>query len=320
MSDFYIFIDFFAVWYYNYGTFKKEVYMTENFFKADISDIRLSAGIFDEAFSMKADSNYKWSLAKLKEIHQHSTYEIFFVIDGALSIVTENDTLVCRRSVAIIPPFINHYTVPDGLDGHCMYFTLERLPRSESGIFDLVCNAIKDNVTLLPITDDESFYITHIAQAISGRLFRDSTEHFVPLLFGEIFRRLLPENTPIGEKMQKSGKYINTIDTYICAHYCENITLADIAAELYLCEKQISRIIRKEYGCSLSDIVNRRRLAAASMLLKYTTMPISEVAANVGYDYENYFFTLFKKTYGTTPLKYRENAAKGGMLLSSHKE
>ena len=288
--------------------------MTENFFRADISDIRLSAGIFNEAFSMKADGDYKWSLAKLKEIHRHSTYEIFFVVDGALSIVTENDTLVCRRSVAMIPPFVNHYTVPDGLNGHCMYFTLERLSRSDGGIFDLVNNAIKDKVTVLPITDDEQFYVTHMAQAISGKLPRDSTEHFIPLLFGELFRRLLPENTPLGEKTQKSGKYINAIYTYICAHYCENITLSDIASELYLCEKQISRIIRKEYGCSLSEIVNRQRLAAASMLLKYTTMPISEVAANVGYGYENYFFTLFRKTYGMTPLKYRENATKDGML------
>ena len=288
--------------------------MTEKFFKADISDIRLSAGIFDEAFSMRADGDYKWSLAKLKEIHQHSTYEIFFVVDGALSIVTENDTLVCRRSVVMIPPFVNHYTVPDGLDGHCMYFTLEHVPHSGGGIFDLVNDAIKDRVTVLPITDDECFYVTHIAQTISGKLPRDSTEHFIPLLFGEIFRRLLPANTPLEGKAQKSGKYINTIDTYICAHYCENITLSDIASELYLCEKQISRIIRKEYGCSLSEIVNRRRLAAASMLLKYTNMPISEVAANVGYDYGNYFFTLFRKNYGVTPLKYRENAAKDGML------
>ncbi len=288
--------------------------MTENFFRADISDIRLSVGIFDEAFSMRSDGDYKWSLAKLKEIHQHSTYEIFFVIDGALSIVTENDTLICRRSVVMIPPFINHYTVPDGLDGHCMYFTIERLPRSDGGVFDLVSNAIKDKVTVLPITDDECFYVTHIAQAISGKLIRDSTEHFIPLLFGELFRRLLPQNTPLSKETQKLRKYINTIDTYICAHYCENITLADIASELYLCEKQISRIIRKEYGCSLSEIVNRRRLAAACMLLKYTNMSVSEIAANVGYDYENYFFTLFRKTYGVTPLKYRENAAKDGML------
>lgn len=287
--------------------------MTENFFKTDISDLRVSAGIFDEAFSMKNNCDCKWSLAKLKEIHQHSTYEIFFVVGGALSIVREDETLVCRNSVVIIPPFVNHYTVPDGIDGYCMYFTVEHLQKTDGGIFSLINDAIKDKVTVLEITEDEKFYVTHIASTISGKLPRDSAAHLVALLYGELFCRLLPENTALGENTKKSGKYINTIDTYIAAHYCENITLSDIAGELYLCEKQISRIIRKEYGCSLSEVVNRRRLTAACMLLKYTTMPISEIAANVGYEYENYFFTVFKKTFGITPLKYRENIV-GGKL------
>ena len=43
------------------------------------------------------------------------------------------------------------------------------------------------------------------------------------------------------------------------------------------------------------------------MLLKYTSMPISEISATVGYSHENYFFTMFRKEYGVTPKKYRED-------------
>ena len=31
-----------------------------------------------------------------------------------------------------------------------------------------------------------------------------------------------------------------------------------------------------------------------------------DIASMVGYEYENYFFTLFKQKYGVSPLKYRE--------------
>ena len=56
------------------------------------------------------------------------------------------------------------------------------------------------------------------------------------------------------------------------------------------------------------ELVNRKRLAVACMLLKYTNLPISEISANVGYGHENYFFTLFRRTYGVSPRAYRKEA------------
>jgi AraC-like DNA-binding protein len=37
-------------------------------------------------------------------------------------------------------------------------------------------------------------------------------------------------------------------------------------------------------------------------------MPISEAAYGCGYSDPNYFSRVFKKTYGQTPAKFRENA------------
>ena len=280
--------------------------MAENLFKTEIEDIRLSAVLFDEAYSMKGGADPKWALSQLKDVHQHSTYEIFFIIDGCLSIITESDTVNCENAVAIIPPFVNHYTVAKNINGHCMYFSADRSAKHEGELFDTLEKGISEKVTVIPLTDDEKFYARHIEDALNGKLHPDGIPHLIFLLFSEIFSRFSEKNTVAPQSTGKQGKYITTIDVYIAAHYCENITLADLAAELYLCEKQISRIIRKGYGCSLSEVVNRRRLAVASMLLRYTNMPIKEIASNVGYEYENYFFTLFKKEYGTTPMQYRE--------------
>ncbi len=281
--------------------------MAEILLRAQIDDVRISAVIFDEAFCMKQEGDPKWALANLKAVHQHSTYEIFFVANGCLSIVTENETLNCEHSVVIIPPLVNHYTVAQELEGNCMYFTVERVAKKQGELYDGIKAQISEKVTVIPLTDDEKFYVNHIAAAIGGEMSRDSTQPLVSLLFSEIFLRISPQNAQKSISQSKRGKYINTIDIYLAEHYCENITLSDLASELYLCEKQISRIIKNGYGCSLSELVNRRRLAAACMLLKYTTMPVGEIAANVGYEYENYFFTVFKKMYGMTPMEFRES-------------
>ena len=286
--------------------------MAEIFLKSEIDDIRLSAVIFEEAFAMKQWGDQQWSLSNLKSLHQHSTYEIFFVSEGSLSIVTENETLNVEQAVAIIPPFLNHYTVAKEPDGASMYFSVDKDEKKQGSLYSNFITRTRENISVIPITEDERFYVGHIADALSGALPRDNIGALVSLLFSEIFLRISPKNTDVSQAEGKLVKHINTIDVYLSTHYSESITLSDLSEELYLCEKQISRIIKKEYGCSLSELVNRRRLAVACMLLKYTNMPVGEIAANVGYEYENYFFTVFRQEYGITPKKYREENAKKG--------
>ena len=42
------------------------------------------------------------------------------------------------------------------------------------------------------------------------------------------------------------------------------------------------------------------------MLLQNTEMQVSDIAAQVGYESEGYFYRLFKNQYGVTPLEYRK--------------
>ena len=80
-----------------------------------------------------------------------------------------------------------------------------------------------------------------------------------------------------------------------------------MAEHVYLSTKQISRIIKKEYGCTLSQLVTDKKLAAAKKLLKDTDMKIGEIALAVNLGAENYFYLLFKKKYNQTPLQYRKS-------------
>ncbi len=275
--------------------------MAENLFFADIGDTRLTAVFFDESLCMRRADDPQWSLVRIKNLHQHSTYEVFF--GARISIVTEERTLDCGNSLIVIPPYMNHYTnVGDGKT-YAMYFDIERNAKRQGILFDVLEKTLSGAITVLPLTEDEKFYISHIASASC-----EDTSHLISLLFSEIFSRLAPKLSDSTARGGKREKYIKKIDSYIADHYGENITLADLSRELYLCEKQISRVIAREYDCSLSELVTRRRLSVSCMLLKYTTMPIGEIARQIGYANENYFFSVFKKEYGTTPKKYRNES------------
>ena len=50
-----------------------------------------------------------------------------------------------------------------------------------------------------------------------------------------------------------------------------------------------------------------RRIGKAQSLLISTDYSITDIAFMVGYHDSNYFINIFKKTVGTSPLKYRKS-------------
>lgn len=283
--------------------------MKEHVIKADFSDVSLTATLYEQSFFMNPETAPMWSLSKLKSFHWHSNYEIFLVSKGSLSVVTDREPLEVESSLLIISPFLEHYTVPRDLEGYAMNFSVEQSKKSSSSMFESLAKWLSDGVTVLPLTDDERFYAEHIARCLAHEAPMEHVEYLVPLLFSEIFHRVKPEKKDQMLDIGKHTKYIDDIDIYISHHYSETIHLSDLADELHLCTRQITRIIRKEYDCSLSELVARRRLSTACMLLKHTELSVNAVAANVGYgDHETYFYSLFKKKYGMTPTQYRAQA------------
>lgn len=103
-----------------------------------------------------------------------------------------------------------------------------------------------------------------------------------------------------------SAEYAFEIEKAISGCINEKITLSDVAAALYLSEKQTSRIIIKNYGKPLSAVIADRRLTAAALLLKNTDKSVSQIAFETGFNTECRFFDLFKRKYGLTPLSYRK--------------
>ena len=101
-------------------------------------------------------------------------------------------------------------------------------------------------------------------------------------------------------------KYIAQIEVIASRIYTEDIKLATIAKELFLSERQVARIIKKAYNCSLSTWIINKKLSVASDLLKNSNKSIAEIIEELNFKTESYFFMLFKQLYGCTPLTYRK--------------
>src|SRR5690606_18678466 len=92
----------------------------------------------------------------------------------------------------------------------------------------------------------------------------------------------------------------------------ENLTNPDFTVEILAKKLNISRVqlYRKSkaiLGLSISDHINEIRLEKAKELLGDISIPISEIAFEVGFSSPGYFSTVFKNKYGVTPNRYRNH-------------
>lgn len=279
--------------------------MKETAIRVEIGNLRLSAVLFDEAFYLHSGEKTAPSPAPS---HRHADFEIFFLLRGSMTVTDARETVKAEENrVLILPPLHNHVTETKVLRGFCFYFQTEKIPRRQGDCYERISEAIRDRIRLLDLSEAGRFYVEQLAKTVAAPSPVREEEHLTALLFTEIFRPFLPAEK---EKGNKNLRYINGIDLFIAEHYREKIRLTDLSRVLYLCPKQITRIIRKKYGCSLSELVKHYRMSQARALLIGSEASVATVAEAVGYEYPNCFHAHFRQLYGETPGEYRERMKK----------
>lgn len=93
----------------------------------------------------------------------------------------------------------------------------------------------------------------------------------------------------------------------------EEVSLASLAREVGLSERQVSRLFRDEFGTSFREHVAMLRLERAKRLLAGTDLPVIEVAGHTGWSSLAHFNSVFRRRVGVTPSAFRA----GGISLSS---
>lgn len=80
------------------------------------------------------------------------------------------------------------------------------------------------------------------------------------------------------------------------------------AQEVGVTAGQLSRLCREVLGMSGLDVINARILHEAQRELVYTSLPVKQLAAELGFDDDAYFSRFFRKHTGVSPKVFRANA------------
>ena len=236
--------------------------------------------------------------------HTHNEHEMFFVDkDGLVLGSMDKQIEYDYGTVVIVPPNFTHYSY--GCKS-TVSFSFCKIEKAREKYYDAFTRSISIDKPTTFNKDDGYFWLwNEIKNCLnfSAGLEKLRLKTALQLLIIKILEeKIKPANS--GEIIVNKS-YLFTIDNFLNDKFREQVYLKDLAKELCLSQRQVSRIISKIYGASFSKILAQTRLRKAEILLLKTDKSISDICQSVGFINESNFFTLFKKQYGCTPLQFR---------------
>ena len=125
-------------------------------------------------------------------------------------------------------------------------------------------------------------------------------ELLMEILLNETCRE--PADNPAKPKVSELAESAKRI---VNLRFADNISTADVAAELNCSKDYLSHVFQKTFGYSVLKYINLQRCREAAYLLRSSVSSIKEIAFFCGFNDLPHFRRLFFRRYSVTPRQYR---------------
>ena len=114
------------------------------------------------------------------------------------------------------------------------------------------------------------------------------------------------------DKEKTVDEKISSAIEFMKNNFNKDISINDIAEMYNLNINYFSVQFKKKTSRSAINFLTELRMKAAKEYLKNTEENVADISKKVGYEDTQYFFRVFKKSEGITPLMYRKRERKDG--------
>jgi len=255
--------------------------------------------------------------------HSHTCFELHIIPSGKGLITIEGHDLdVCGGEAYITGPYIMHAQAADPddpMEECCMRFELNPSgTRTEkSGESDQIkkylshCypHVFQDRYRM-DLKFEELFEEMERGD-IGYRLRAQAILMSVIVDMLRLVKDVEGQGAAKGRTGAEERNRVRRIIEFINKRYMEPIRIEDVSRFLFLCPKQINRLLSRSLNCSFHDLLQARRLEEARWLLTSNTCSIEEAAALAGFSSHHYMYQVFRRHGIPTPAKLREKRASG---------
>lgn len=252
--------------------------------------------------------------------HWHKAVEIFYMESGELRYCTPNGTAVFPKgSGGMVNSNVLHMTKTKSHRQKNMQYIHIFDPDLLAGKYG---NLIQQKY-LAPITGDSRLEMialypddpkqAKIIQRIRRAFQIQETEPGYELrireamtgIWLELLKISLPEEREKPIVSEKSADKIKAMMLYIQEHYAEKISVQELAASVFLSERECYRVFQQCLHMTPLEYMKSYRLQAACQMLVNSQEPVTEISQACGMGSGSYFGKKFREYTGCTPREYR---------------
>ena len=95
------------------------------------------------------------------------------------------------------------------------------------------------------------------------------------------------------------------VAAFITAHCADELPLERLSRIGCMSISKLKDAFHVRYGCTITQYIQGQRTEQAGRLLRETDLPVSQVAAIVGYQNPSRFAEIFRRNTGRSPAEYR---------------
>jgi AraC-like DNA-binding protein len=99
---------------------------------------------------------------------------------------------------------------------------------------------------------------------------------------------------------------VNRVEAFMQSNMRKRLTRQQLAKAVHLSPPHVARVFRAVTGKTLGQRLTEIRLELAKSLLIYSTLPISQIAGDVGFDSISHFTQVFKRHVSMLPSQFRK--------------
>lgn len=251
-------------------------------------------------------------------LHAHPFSELFYVVHGSGTFVTEGTEFPVRENdMVIINPHVQHtekslHTTPLeyivlGIEG--LAFSFEEIASVQDRV--LIQTASGD---VYKYNTQNSYVYSYLNIMLEEVIKKEENYEAVCQNLLEVIMLCMLRHNNLSI-VQSSNVHLNSecarIKNYLDANYSENITLDTLASFSHMNKYYLAHAFTKYVGVSPITYLLQKRIEEGKSLLGSTTHSISQISTILGFSSQSYFSQAFKKATGRTPVQYRNDCKRG---------
>lgn len=110
----------------------------------------------------------------------------------------------------------------------------------------------------------------------------------------------------VEDALHSGSNIVVNAQYYIDEHFCEPITLKEIAEAVKSNPSYLSRCFKQKTGATIVDTLAQKRIAYAKRLIENGRLKVYEIAEAVGFEDTTYFSHVFRKWTGMSAKEYHD--------------